>query len=344
MSQPKVTLISWTECPEETLFVLWKASRCDDEIKTNPWHLHEERKRYGDPALDVEVEKLFQQMLHSGLPLLENISLTFLLENVSISFREQMVRHRIATKYGARVGVDMVPQISQSSWWSQTMRVKDMGAFASRGEYRLPESVRGTSEEDPYHALMLMIESLYSRLRSAGIPPEDAREVIPLAAHHRISWTTNLAMVKHIIGKRTCWIAQSELWQPIITQMLEEMAKKINPKLRTLADPPCFTQGEWSGCPYKIENYPRVEGLDPYPPCPLFLTKHIQSASQVVAEKDSTAWYPETRGDDIASINCGELYWTTREAARMETMAKMGVRFMELWRRNPWTGEKNETD
>lgn len=90
-----------------------------------------------------------------------------------------------------------------------------------------------------------------------------------------------------IISKRACWIAQSDLWRPI----LEEFD---TPPL------PCDATGT---CPYMSDNMLRHEGKDPNPPCPIWqrldhggiLTTNLHQAAQMhhAAGRPSEAFWLE---------------------------------------------------
>lgn len=279
--EPRVTLLSWTNNPIGTIYSLWKSSR--DNLSV----IHPNEVDLNDP----EVLEIFHKVFNSKIPVTENISFVFLLEGVSISFREQMVRHRIGVKVGDRLGVDLVPDLAESTWWSQTMRVLDMSNFANERHYRTPRSLEGKKMEgfqpgltakQLFDSHMHVAQETYRRLLAAGVPAEDAREVLPMATGHRVSWTLNLTALQHVIGKRCCWIAQSELWHPIIKGMIDELAGKVHPYFRNLANPPCFKNGESKGCDFGIENDRRMSGEDPIPPCPLYVSCQKQEPYNLV--------------------------------------------------------------
>jgi hypothetical protein len=279
--KPKVTLLSWTKDPVQTLSDLWWASKTEDP-------LDEVRARTPD-------RELFRRIVAQKIPVSEALDFVFMLEGVSVSFREQMVRHRIGTKVGQRVGADIVPDLADSSWWSQSMRIQDMGNFADAGMYRVPDTLAGKQvpmgnqgvmpAEEAYAQTMREIQGMYNRLVRAGVPMEDARDLIPLGAQHRISWKINLAALYHVIGKRSCWILQAGLWHPIISGMISELVEKVDPIFQDLAMPPCAKYevetvtirgepagGDWcfSDCAYHEENIRRVDGSDALPVCPLY--------------------------------------------------------------------------
>ncbi len=344
---PTVKLVSHTYAPVETLCHLWDASREEGEVKSVEDMLHEKRMVDSDSRLpdthkqphyehNLEAvnkrQELFLQILDAGIPVAENVSFTFMLDNVSIALREQMVRHRIGAKVGDRVGMDHAPDLSDSSWWSQSMRILNMGEFADRGKYVIPDTVNHRPTEyydysggddqsrrlealEVYESFMHKAQEAYKALVKAGVPMEDARNVIPLAATHRISWTLNLAALKHIVGKRGCWILQLGIWKPIIVGMINALADQIDPVFRRLITPPCMKGDKYTGCKFCIDNERRDEGKDALPPCSLW-TK--------MEEKSETH---------------GAVMFRIRERGQEEEFDRMTEEYADLWGRNPHTGK-----
>lgn len=280
--EPKVTLINWTPNVLETIWVLWEQSKSERDLLA----IVQEAAKLSETSPHT-LEDLFWQVIAQKIPVGENIHFTFVIEGVSISWREQAVRHRIGVKVGERVGVDFIPDLATSSWWSQSMRIQNMGAFADNGQYRLPESFKdkkvrwmndvGEEGEVPlavlYSSLMRKIQSFYNAAVNVGVPLEDAREAIPLSAQHRISWDLNLTSLLHILGERGCWILQMPIWGPIIKEMVNELATKVHPMFRRILQPPCVKGGKFQSCLYKLENSRRLTKDDPHPPCPLHLVR-----------------------------------------------------------------------
>jgi thymidylate synthase ThyX len=309
--KPKVTLISWTADPVKTICDVWHASKTELPLDELP-----------EPDVD-----LFRRIIAQRIPVAEHVDFVFMLENVSVSFREQMVRHRIGTHVGDRVGVDIVPDLADSSWWSQSMRIQNMGCFAVDGAFRIPESLKDrmglitphmlseyigekTTASELFKATMDTIQASYNALVEAGVPLEDARELIPLGATHRISWKLNLAALQHVVGKRSCWILQGAIWHPVIAGMIDELVKKVDPVFRDLSLPPCaiFKDGDhcFNECVFHEENIRRVAGLDKLPTCPLYWVNHR----------------PELDSDDMPML---------------EEMADRASQYREFWGRDPYT-------
>jgi thymidylate synthase (FAD) len=261
--EPNVTLISWTKNPIETIWKVWMASKHDTPLDV----------LQKDMPSQEDMLDLFQRVVEQRIPVSEHLDFVFIMANVSISWREQAVRHRIGIHVGDRLGVDIVPDLADSSWWSQSMRVMDLGAFADERRYRMPESIEDDSKaSELYKSTMTSIQDAYAKLIKMGVPIEDARELIPLGIHHRISWKLNLAAIQHTIGKRTCWITQGSLWMPIIMGMVQEMTEKVHPVFRNLTRPPCVDSSNCYGtCILKEENRRRMLMDDAMPTCPLYL-------------------------------------------------------------------------
>lgn len=264
--ETKVTLVSHTADPMETLYKIWMENR-DPNI-----HLSvQDVKDTVDPA---EVKRIFEVLIKSDISVVQNIHFTFKIENMSIALREQLVRHRIGVNMDGRVGVDYVPDLQDDGIWIQSMRVLDMGMFYSNEAYEMPKEI----ENDPdackaYKSCMDTCQATYRALCNLGIPRETARLVIPLAVQHDMFWTLNLGALCHILRKRGCWIPQLGLWKPIIVGIVHELATKIHPVFHTLTQPPCIKDGHWGGCHFPEDIARRLDHSDPLPPCPIACTR-----------------------------------------------------------------------
>ncbi len=281
----KVTLLSYTQDPIGTICNAWRASR------NKEWH----------KATMVDDEDLFSQIISDKIPVAELVDFVFVLDGVSISLREQMVRHRVGVKIGPGMGVDVIPDLADSTFWAQSMRVIDMSAFAEEQAYDVPDSVQmmGAGEAHRIYTLAMEQSALfYKKLVDVGVPAEDARQVIPLGAQHRITWKLNLAALQHIIGKRSCWILQSGFWAPVISGMIDELVKQVSPIFRSLGQPPCVSKCDFCGCLFRTDNKQRVLGKDPLPPCPLWAAKKedeyvTDSTNELLKWKfDGNRWNP----------------------------------------------------
>jgi len=273
-----------------------------------------------------EVEKLFKAVIAQKIPIGEHIDFVFMIENVSVSWREQAVRHRIGTEISPeRLGIDLLPDLAKSSWWSQSMRIQNMGKFATEEKYRMPQTIANHGNpilKELFSSTMLKIEDAYNELVEQGIPMEDARELIPLGAQHRISWKLNIGALQHIVGKRGCWILQLGIWGPVIKGMIDELATKVHPVFRDMVKPPCINdEDKFGGCVYHEECNRRLDGRDLLPPCPLHYFQHIQ-------QRDPMSW------EDFKDTILIDALPFRKE------MASRALEYQDFWGRNPCTGER----
>lgn len=289
-----------------------------------------------------EVDDLFRRVIAQRIPIGEHIDFIFVLEGVSVSWREQGVRHRIGVKISPeRLGIDLIPDLADSTFWSQSMRIMDMGEFASRGEYRVPETLdgkvipqgfegmSGASAEEAYRTLMWEIQQGYNALVAAGVPMEDARELIPLGAQHRLSWKLNIGALQHILGKRGCWILQGGLWGPVARGMMKELAEKVDPVFRDLATPPCVKGNQFTGCVFREEARRRLTGEDELPPCPLHLAQHVIKDPDLVRLRVAKGEFL------IPHPDSGEVVPLLQRREMLDRLPE----YAQLWNRDPYTGE-----
>lgn len=260
--QTKVTLISHTQDPLETLYQIWMENR-DPNLHMSI----DEIKATVDPK---EVQRIFSVLMRSDISVIQNIHFTFKLENISIALREQLVRHRIGVNHDGRVGVDYVPNLTDDGIWIQSMRVLDMGQFYNNDAYEMPKEIaKDETATSIYKYCIATCQNTYRMLCERGIPRETARMVVPLAAQHDMFWTVNLGTICHILRKRGCWIPQVGVWMPIIVGIVDELATKIHPAFRELTCPPCVNNGKFTGCHFPEDTARRLDHSDPLPPCPL---------------------------------------------------------------------------
>ena len=74
--KPKVTLMSSTNLPLETVYSVWEASKGIGPLKT-PEQIKAEVPR-------EEIEKLFRAVIAQHIPIGEHVDFVFMLENISI--------------------------------------------------------------------------------------------------------------------------------------------------------------------------------------------------------------------------------------------------------------------
>lgn len=147
----------------------------------------------------------------------EHISFTFGIEGVSRAMLAQITRHRIA------------------SFSVQSQRYVDMSDGFG---YVIPESIEQNPEaRDVFDAFMRGIDTLYTYLRSCGIPAEDARFILPNACHTQMIVTMNARELMHFFSLRCCKRAQWEI-RAVADEMLR-LCKEVAPEIFAKAGPGC---------------------------------------------------------------------------------------------------------
>lgn len=199
-------------------------------------------------------------------------------------------------------------------------------AKCGRGhQFKTADLKPGGTLREFYDEQMRWIQAAYRRLVAAGMPLEDARNILPVAMMHRMTWTTNFKALMEILSRRSCWLAQLGMWEPVIYGIMDEL-KKIHPAFGKLIDPPCIgADGNFNACAFGREN---EEISNPqkgeYPPCSLWLNndacKHRLTGERL-----------HQLGPETEKIVVGD---------RMPRYKKMMTKFEKLWMRNPRTGER----
>lgn len=349
----KVTLLSSTENPLGTLYYVWEQSRTNDPLLT-PLEYEtaaQDYKRGFDNALGKTVYDTVNAILDESVPVTENIQFVFYIENMSISLREQMVRHRIGTCIGERTGMDIIPDLHQSTWWSQTTRVLPLDRVYDEGRFYVPDSLKGKAidvdgkgeasytAEEMYFNLFKHCQHVYNELVKAGVPREDARQVMPMGMTHGITWGINLKAMMHIFGKRGCWIAQAGLWNDMMVGMIEAVCENVDPMFRKIVLPPCIKDGKYKTCPIKMINVERIQGRDGMPPCPLFVYQQNNDALDAHYAVPNPAWKVSVDGEDDRYITS----WKAPNPMESKMLNENIGKYRNLWQLNVFTGEPIET-
>jgi hypothetical protein len=300
----KVRLLSWTKDPIETLYQIWVAAIGDDDIPDVETLID----CIGQPATAN-----FKKALSTAMPLLEMVNFVFLLEDMPVTFREQMVRHRIGIKFGDNFAVDLIQQAEGTSFWSQSFRVRDMGDFFDLGRFMTPSEIgKNDIANGVYQDTLETIQHGYRELVELGVPIEDARTLLPVACTHRMVVSVNLAALLHICKRRCCWLAQSDLWGPFVEGVSQELIQKVDERFEALRYPPCLdADGRYQNCPFARMNDERAQQLDPGIPCALF-EAHCHEGSEV---------------------------WATNQ--NLDIQKEMSIRFEKLWGFEPTAGGKS---
>lgn len=279
--RPSVSIVSISENPVGTIFCLWWGSRHKTRLSASFIEFIyssdlEDIQEYlpvikeicdaypeyaGDSGMDFKnvIHSIVTMVLKADLPPSESVLLTIEVDNVSVAWREQLVRSRVA------------------GYWTQTSRTFDLRSM----DVNMSDSVSligGAEAVKVYKDTVDTIRKAYERLMQLGVPSEDIR-LQPQSQVHRVYWMINLRQLIKIMNKRSDWIAQASLWTPIIAGILKELRKTplFNMLTCLVGQPPVSltrdSLGNLSVSDHKmdIENEDRYYGRDPQPCDPLWL-------------------------------------------------------------------------
>ncbi|AYK09197.1 FAD-dependent thymidylate synthase [Brevibacillus laterosporus] len=172
-------------------------------------------KYFGQPASDdeggTEADRLFRHITRSGhTSTLEHLTFTFVIEGVSRALLAQLTRHRVGFSYSV-----------------QSQRYVRMGSSDKTGgfDYVVPRSINEKGEEAlaVFRASMRALQADYDALREVGVPPEDARMVLPNAAATSLVMTANLRALLDFYSKRRK--GRGAQWE--IAELAEQLRREV---------------------------------------------------------------------------------------------------------------------
>ncbi|GAK03284.1 thymidylate synthase ThyX [Geomicrobium sp. JCM 19037] len=189
---------------------------------------NEGARYFGKAASDGEggtdADRLIRHIMRSKhLSTVEHLTFTFTVEGVSRALLAQLTRHRVGFSFSV-----------------QSQRYVRMGSGDKSGgfDYVTPatitdEKVAPSNDFGPayvertateyFEDAMHDAQHAYDRLRRAGVPPEDARAVLPQAAACSLVMTANLRALLDFYGKRR----KGRGAQAEITDLAEELRKEV---------------------------------------------------------------------------------------------------------------------
>lgn len=261
--EPEIKILEDSENIALKLYELWLGSRSDsvtDSI-SHDWKLV--YKSFEDNFPDLVGETLedtyknfLKLMVKSNLPVLEFIHFSVRVNHASVGWREQLVRSRV------------------SSYWMQTSRVTDL----TKIDMVIPETARNNEKAiKHYQEFSEMWRKYQKLLQDDGVSPEEVR-IAPMNMTHRVYWNVSLRALINVLKTRTSWIAQSNLWIPVIVGIVKEL-DRIDPLLTEVLREEVL--GKSSGIeikdgrvisyPYELDAEGRYEGKELEPVDPLYL-------------------------------------------------------------------------
>ncbi|MGG0793155.1 FAD-dependent thymidylate synthase [Brevibacillus laterosporus] len=197
--------------------------------------MQEGEKYFGRKATDGnqgnEADRLMRQIFASKhLSVTEHLTFTFAIEGVSRALLAQLTRHRVGFSFSV-----------------QSQRYVRMGSSDKTGgfDYVVPPSLNGKDTDssrgtgfdeetgdlifrkitalEEFEEAMSTLQSVYDRLRRAGVPPEDARMVLPNAAATNLVMTANLRALLDFYGKRRK--GRGAQWE--IAELAEQLRREV---------------------------------------------------------------------------------------------------------------------
>lgn len=158
----------------------------------------------------TEADRLFRHITRSGhLSTLEHASYTFAIEGVSRALLAQLTRHRVGFSFSV-----------------QSQRYVRFGSDdkTSGFSYVVPPSIAANPDAlKTFEFYMNAIQGVYDDLRVMGIPPEDARMVLPNAAATNLTMTVNLRALLDFYGKRRK--GRGSQWE--IAELAERLREEV---------------------------------------------------------------------------------------------------------------------
>lgn len=196
ISKLKVSLISYTPEPELVVATAMRQSRFKGGVRN--LKLSKEESTH-----------LIQTALKLGhFSVFEHISFSFAIEGISRSCSHQFVRHRFF------------------SFTQQSQRYVKENGF----EYIIPESISSNSKiSEKFKRLMNEVDEFYSELIKLGIPPEDARFILPNATETKMVATANGRELMHFFKLRLDSHAQWEI-RNLAFEMFK-LVSKVSPNI-----------------------------------------------------------------------------------------------------------------
>ncbi|HOR42102.1 MAG TPA: FAD-dependent thymidylate synthase [Atribacterota bacterium] len=205
----KVQLLNYTRNPEETVAQaarLCYSAKTIEQIKMS--------------TMEEKPDKLIRKIIKLGhYSVLEHVSFTFGIEDISRVTSHQLVRHRIA------------------SFSQKSQRYVKAG---EKENFVIPKSIQDVSDDLPskYQQLFDNCISFYQEMVSRGIPAEDARYILPQAIATSIIFTANARELIHFFRMRCCNRAQWEIRE--LALKILKLVQEVAPGIFRDAGPSCL--------------------------------------------------------------------------------------------------------
>lgn len=231
----KVELIRYTENAEELIAVAARMCYTPDK---------------GSDMIAKITPETVDRMIKMALEnhhdsLLEHVTFTFLVEDVSRALTHQLVRHRLCTFH------------QRSQRYVKTEDLID--------ECVIPESIRDDlNAKNIFLYAISTIENCYNSLiNDHNIPREEARYLLPNAIFSQLIMTVNARQLIHMCGLRCCNRAQAEIHE--LFDRILQLCRGALPAIFNRVGPNCYINKGF--CPEgKLSCGKRKAVMDRYNP------------------------------------------------------------------------------
>lgn len=210
-----VTLVDFTQRPFEKLYTAYRTATST----YTPQELWRETA-FGVITPDAMREFVKCRMKTGHTSPLEQVSMTFAISDVSRALSHQLVRYR--------VGFSPVQQSQRYVKYACTI------------PFVVPDTVKRDSVVyGHYTDLMRQSAEFYRFALAQGVPAEDARYGLLIAAPTNLQVVINFAELLHIADQRLCLRAQWE-FQELVRRMRREIKQKMSRDLGLMLQPKCM--------------------------------------------------------------------------------------------------------
>jgi len=228
----KVELITWTPDPE--ILAATAARVCySDQSATD----------ISAALAASDIDRILDHVLASGHhSVIEHITFTFAIDDVSRVLTHQLVRHRVGIAFSQQ---------------SQRYVRLDPPAFL------VPPAIAASPDLcQQYQDLMAESHRVYATLIAGGIPKEDARFALPEAVMTRIIMTANFRQLIHMYAINACFRSQWEFRE--LMRRIKSEVRRVCPRLSRELKIKCFSTGfcdEVKMCAQLEGRMPRKEDV-----------------------------------------------------------------------------------
>lgn len=209
----RVCLLSYTPEPLRVLYVAYRTCYS----KKSPMEIWGEAERL-EPE---KIRSFILERLKTGhTSPLEQVVFWFGIEGLSRAASHQLVRHRIGI-----------------SFEQQSQRYIRLDTQNFKKSFSIPKTWQQSELIELYKEHLQQAINLYQKALENGIPPEDARFILPQATVSNLQVCVNYAELLHIADLRLCFRAQWEI-RRLVLGMRRELKKSL-PLLGSFLQPKC---------------------------------------------------------------------------------------------------------